>query len=220
VPELVRPDPGDPWASRVRRLVEQVSPGRLATAAGALLLVAVASWWLLRTPAPPVEAGLPRAVPPTSGMSALDQPGTTAGELVVQAAGAVEQPGVYRVPAGARVADLVALAVATPDADLQAIGLASLLQDGQRVWVPRAGEVAAGAMVGGPEASVVSGPLDLNTATAAQLDQLPGVGPATSARILEHRAKIGRFQRVEELLDVPGIGPAKLEALEGLVVVR
>ena len=220
MPELVRPDPGDPWAARVRRLVEQVSPGRLATGAGAVLLVAVASWWLLRSPAPPVEAGLPRATSAGGGTTSPVAAPTTTGELVVQAAGAVEQPGVYRVPGGSRVADLVALAVAAPDADLQALGLASLLQDGQRVWVPRVGEVVAGAVGAGADGSVPSGPLDLNTATAQQLDQLPGVGPATAARILDHRAKIGRFQRVEELLDVPGIGQAKFEALEGLVVVR
>ncbi len=72
----------------------------------------------------------------------------------------------------------------------------------------------------GGAAAAPSGPVDLNTATAEQLDALPGIGPTTAQRILEHRARIGRFQRVEELLDVPGIGQAKLDALDGLVVVR
>ncbi|MEY4174789.1 MAG: hypothetical protein RI900_1954, partial [Actinomycetota bacterium] len=96
-----------------------------------------------------------------------------------------------------------------------AINLAARLLDGQRVYVPRVGEaVPPGA---GPEAP--SGPLDLNSATEEQLDDLPGVGPATAAAIVAHRDSNGPFGSVDDLGEVRGIGPAKLDALRGLVTV-
>jgi competence protein ComEA len=217
VPDLVSPEPDRPLPAHLARLLDSVSPARLVGAAGVVLLVAAASWWLLRSPEPPVETRLPMA--PGAG-STVAAPPTTGGVLVVQAAGAVSAPGVYRVASGARVADLLELAGPAADADLQALALARLLHAGQRVWVPRVGEPVTPpvGVDGGPAVPV--GPLDLNTATAEQLDTLPGVGPATASRILEHRARVGRFRRVEDLLDVAGIGPARLEALAGLVVVR
>ena len=127
------------------------------------------------------------------------------------------------------MADLVAAAGGpSPGADLDAVALAAKLVDGQRVYVPAQGEVAAGAAVGGaasdPGAASATTigptpdtPLDLNVATVAQLDQLPGVGPATAAAIVAYRDKHGPFHAVEELLDVRGIGTAKLDALRDLV---
>jgi competence protein ComEA len=217
VPDLVSPEPDRPLPARLARLLATVSVARLAGVAAAVLLAGAASWWLLRVPEPPVETRLPMA--PGAGSTVAATP-TTGAVLVVQAAGAVAAPGVYRVASGARVADLVDLAGPAADADLQALALASLLHDGQRVWVPLVGEPAPPPVAGGGGLAEPAGPLDLNTATAEQLDTLPGVGPATAARILEHRARVGRFRQVEDLLDVAGIGPARLEALAGLVVVR
>ena len=157
--------------------------------------------------------------------------------LVVQAAGSVVHPGVYRLGAGARVADLVAAAGGpSPGADLDAVALAAKLADGQRVYVPALGEVPGGSAVaasggdsggasgsssgggtGGATGPTPDAPLDLNVATAAQLDQLPGVGPATAAAIIAYRDKHGPFQAVEGLLDVRGIGTAKLDAIRDLV---
>jgi competence protein ComEA len=147
---------------------------------------------------------------------------------VGHAAGAVAVPGVHRLPPGSRVADLLdAAGGPAPDADIDRVNLAAALADGERVWFPRVGEqepVVAGPPGGastgasGP-AGEPSGPVDLNTATAEQLDTLPGVGPATAAAILEHRDREGPFRSVEELLDVPGIGDAKLAQLRDLVTV-
>ncbi len=149
------------------------------------------------------------------------------GIVTAHAAGQVAAPGVYSIPAGARVADLVTAAGGLlPEADIDRLNLAARVVDGTRVYIPRRGESPppeagagdAGAPAIGGGAAAPSGPVDLNTATAAQLDTLPGVGPATAAAILTYRARHGRFKSVTELLEVPGIGPAKLEAIRPLVV--
>jgi competence protein ComEA len=142
--------------------------------------------------------------------------------LVVQAAGAVVRPGVYRLQEGARVIDLISAAGGpTSEADTQLVALAATLNDGVRVYVPKVGE-SPPPPVGGSAGSAVAtpaAPVDLNAATPEQLDALPGVGPATAAAIVAHRQEIGRYTTVEELLDVRGIGPAKLEAMRPLVTV-
>ena len=148
-------------------------------------------------------------------------------EIVVHAAGAVARPGLQRLAVGARVADLLDVAGGpTPDADLDRLNLAAPLADGQRLYVPRLGETTpapvspeggGGAVGSGDATGGAAGPIDLNTATAEQLDALPGIGPATSAAIVDHRERNGPFGSVDDLLDVRGIGPAKLEGLRDLV---
>lgn len=182
--------------------------------------------------------------PVADGSGAAPTP-TPAPPVVVQAAGAVHRPGVHRLAAGSRVDDLVrAAGGTTPDADLDRVNLAAPLVDGERIWVPRRGETevpsvvngggvapggpatgsgAAGGTGGatGPGATGSEGaaPVDLNAATAAELDALPGIGPATAAAILAHRDEHGPFRSVDDLLDVRGIGEAKLEQLRPLVAV-
>ncbi len=144
-------------------------------------------------------------------------------------AGAVAQPGLRTVPAPARVADAVAAAGGpSPDADLDRLNLAAPVADGQRIYVLRHGEateppVAGGAGTGAGGASGASGagagPVNLNTATAEQLDTLPGVGPATAQAIITYRQQHGGFRRVDDLLDVRGIGDARMEQLRPLVTV-
>jgi competence protein ComEA len=139
------------------------------------------------------------------------------GALVVHVAGAVRRPGVYRLRAGARVADAVRRAGgARRRADLSAVNLASELQDGRQVLVPlRApggGGVAAAAGATAPGV-----PLDLNTATVEQLDELDGIGPATAQQIVSYREAHGGFGSVEELDQVPGIGETRLAALRDKV---
>lgn len=220
--ELVRPTPrpsaGQRLAGRVRPLVAGTTPARVLTGAGALLLVAVASWWLLRTPAPPVEQALPRAsVPAAAPSSRLSAPTDTPAALVVQIAGAVARPGVYHLPDPSRVDDLLARAGGpTADADSTALNLAARLADGERVYVPRLGEATAALTVTSAP-SAAGAPLDLNAATLEQLDALPGVGPTTAQAIVTRRERNGPFTSVDDLLDVPGIGPAKLDALRDLV---
>src|SRR5204863_9498145 len=132
----------------------------------------------------------------------------------IDVVGAVRRPGLYRLPPGMRVADAVQRAGgATSHANLELLNLAAPLADGEQVVVPRAG--AAAAAGGAPTATA---PLQLSVATAEQLDALPGIGPATAAKIVAYRQEHGAFHAVEDLVGVPGIGPAKLAALKGLVV--
>lgn len=134
--------------------------------------------------------------------------------LVVDVAGAVRRPGLYRLAAGTRIADAVARAGgAGPKADLDLVNLAAPLADGEQVVVPRRGAAAAGSGEPSPTA-----PLDLNSASAEQLDALPGIGPETAAKIVAFRQAHGPFRTVEGLDAVPGIGPSRIDQLKGLVI--
>jgi competence protein ComEA len=141
-------------------------------------------------------------------------------ELVVHVAGAVRQPGLYRLPEGSRIDDAIAQAGgAKPKAELDLVNLAAPVADGQQVVVPSRGNVespAPGAS-GGVSEALPGGKVHLNSATLEQLDQLPGVGPVTAQQILDYRTANGAFQSVDELDAVPGIGPARLEQLRPLV---
>jgi len=137
-------------------------------------------------------------------------------QVVVDVVGAVRRPGLYHLRQGTRIADAVALAGgSTAKADLALVNLAAPLADGEQVVVPTRGSAAAGA-AGGPASP--SAPVDLNTATPEQLDALPGIGPATAAKIIAFRQAHGPFHSVDELDGVPGIGPARIEQLKGLVL--
>lgn len=143
-----------------------------------------------------------------------------AAQLVVDVVGAVRRPGLYRLRQGTRIADAVALAGgATAKAELQLVNLAAPLADGEQVVVPSRSS-AGGATAASPPAAGASpaAPLDLNTATAEQLDGLPGIGPATAAKILAFRQAHGAFHSVDELDAVPGIGPSRIAQLKGLVL--
>jgi competence protein ComEA len=205
--------------SRVRSVVD---PARAAAALGVIALVIVAGWWLVRPSARAVETDLPVA----STVPLASPPSLAPVEVVVQVAGAVAQPGVYRLADGARVVDLVeAAGGALADADLQALALAGRLTDGQRIQVPRQGEVlspsvlgvAAADATGAGAASAPETPVDVNVATMAELDTLPGIGPATAQAILTYRERNGPFRTVDDLGEVQGIGPARLDALRDLV---
>ncbi|MBM2822000.1 MAG: ComEA family DNA-binding protein [Thermoleophilia bacterium] len=146
--------------------------------------------------------------------------------LVVHVVGAVRRPGLYRLREGARVADAVSRAGgATRGAELAALNLAAPLVDGIQVLVPRraAASQALEATGADPSADVASGTvglgrkLSLSSATADQLDELPGVGPITAQKILDYRAEHGPFRSVDDLDAVPGIGPTRIEQLRDLV---
>lgn len=138
--------------------------------------------------------------------------------LVVHVVGAVRNPGLYRLDEGSRVADALALAGGAGEkADLAAVNLAAPLADGTQVVVPRRGEAAAGVAAEPGRPAAAAGPLRLSTATLAELDALPGVGPVTAQRIVDYREAHGPFRSVDELDAVPGIGPARLEQLRELV---
>lgn len=137
-------------------------------------------------------------------------------ELLVHIAGAVRKPGVYRIAGDGRVIQAIRLAGGpTPAADLGLVNLAAPLQDGQQVLVPRRAVTAAGSPAGGPGAA--SGPVSLSSATVEQLDALDGIGPTLAARIVAWRTQHGGFSSVDGLLEVPGIGQSRLDAIRGRV---
>jgi competence protein ComEA len=140
--------------------------------------------------------------------------------LVIDVAGAVRRPGLYRLRAGSRVDDAIAAAGgATGKAQLDTVNLAAPVADGEQIVVPGRGAAAGGAAATPPAAgSSPSAPVDLNSATLEQLEALPGIGPVTAQKILDYRQQHGAFHSVEELQGVPGIGPAHMAQLKGLVI--
>jgi len=179
-------------------------------AAGALAVVLLVAGKLLTgsAPARPVPTFRAAAAPPAPPP-----------QLVIDVAGAVRRPGLYRLPQGSRIVDAVARAGgATGKAAVDGVNLAAPLADGEQVVVPSriagAASAAAPAAAGAPS----SGPVSLSTATAEQLDALPGIGPVTAQKIVDYRTEHGAFHSVDELDAVSGIGPAKLDQLRGLVV--
>lgn len=150
--------------------------------------------------AAPVEAG---------EVSIADGGGS---DLVVDVAGAVRRPGVYRLPAGARVVDAIGRAGGpTGGALVEGINRAARLTDGQQVVVPEAG--SGGAAAAAPGASSGSGPISLGSASADQLEEIDGIGPVTAGKIVEYRDQQGGLASVEQLDEVSGIGPATMESL-------
>ena len=185
----------------------QALAGALALAA---LLVLAGRLVVRSEPAPalPAETVVAEAVVATSARPP---------QIVVHVVGAVRNPGLYRLDEGSRVADAVALAGgAGGKADLAAVNLAAPLVDGAQVLVPKAGGPAASGAAA-PSGGPALGPVRLNTATAEQLDALPGIGPVTAQQILQYREQNGPFRSVDDLDAVPGIGPARLEQLRELV---
>jgi competence protein ComEA len=174
---------------------------------------------------------------PVAESSSAQASGARREKVVVHVVGAVRRPGLLRLPEGARVADAVARAGgATRRADLAGLNLAAPLVDGIQVLVPTRIAATARSPVGDGAASGASGSeagagvdpgsgalapagrkLSLASATAAELDELPGVGPVTAQNILDYRTEHGPFRSVDDLDAVPGIGPARIEQLRDLV---
>ncbi len=189
-------------------------PGVVVAGSVALLALVIVGWWMGRpSETRPVEELIPHVQLETT-VPTTDPPVP----VVVHVAGAVRSPGVYSLPADARVEDaLDAAGGALAGADLDQLNLAAPLPDGVQIKVPLVGEVLAAApSLSSPDSA--DGPIDINRASEGQLDDLPGIGPATAAAIVAWRDEHGPFSSTDGLLDVPGIGPAKLAALADLVV--
>lgn len=158
------------------------------------------------------------ASPSKSSSAGSSKSNRPAEKVVVHVGGAVARPGVYELPKGARVNDAVALAGAQAEANLDAVNLASKLSDGQRIYIPKKGQPAP-AIVGDGSSTEGGFPLDLNSATAEDLDKLPGVGEVLAKRIVDYRTSHGGFRSVEELQRVDGIGSRKFQELKDKVKV-
>ena len=195
----------------------ELSPRQIAPYALAVLaLMVLAVWYLEHGRGGGAAAAQPAAAPPIEVKEERD-----GGALVVHVAGAVRQPGVYRMRAGSRVDEAVTRAGGPRRrADLSALNLAAELEDGRQVLVPlRAAALpaAGGAAPAGSATTAPAVPLSLNTATPEQLDELDGIGPAIAQQIVAYREAHGGFGAIEELDQVPGIGETRLASLRDKV---
>jgi competence protein ComEA len=224
---------GRAWLSAIR-----ADPGRsggIALGVVGALAVLITVFTLIRdNPAPVASAKLPpvetvSSVVPRPGTSPAPQPTLQAGQsVVVSVVGLVQQPGLVTLAPGARIADAVSAAGGPLNgADTVGLNLARHVADGEQIVVgiatPAGRPAALGSSVGEPQIGPAAEgpnpahPVDLNTATVEQLDTLPGVGPVTAAAIMAWRQANGRFTEIDQLGEVDGIGPARLEKLRPLV---
>lgn len=193
--------------------------------AGLVAALLLAGWtWSDRPrvePAPPDPAGAALDADVDTPSPPVGEAAETADAVVVSVVGLVARPGLVTLLPGARVADAVdAAGGLLPEADPASVNLAAVVTDGAQiaVGVPGAGGDPGG--LAGPVAGpTAGGRIDLNSATAAELDGLPGIGPVLAQRIVDHRSRNGPFRSVEQLDDVPGIGPAIAAELAELVAV-
>jgi competence protein ComEA len=194
-------------------MLDGIDKGRLVTyAAAALVVVAL----VLRLhahgsqAAPAVAVDLPARAAPAQARAA---PASTR-QLYVDVAGAVRHPGLYRVPAGSRVAVAIERAGGLSGrGDSTGVNLAAPLQDGQQVIVPARGAAAAAATGGSAPAAGATGPISLSQASESQLEEIDGIGPALAGRIIQYREAHGGFRSLNELRQVSGIGDKRFETL-------
>lgn len=231
------PAAGPGWLTRVR-----ADPGRagaLALAGVGVLAILVTVFTLIRQQPPPVASVNLPPVQMVSSAGPTPAGDALGGPVVISVVGLVHKPGLVTLQPGARIADaLEAVGGPLDGADLIGLNMARRVGDGEQIVVgidappgqPRtmgssvAGDAQASSPPGAPQkgapkasAGAPSGPVDLNTATVEDLDALPGVGPVTAEAIVAWRAANGRFDSVDQLGDVDGIGPARLEKLRELV---
>lgn len=146
---------------------------------------------------------------------------TTVELITVYVCGSVKTPSNVTLPADARVEDAVKLAGGVSEnADLNAINMAQKLNDADKIYVPKKGEIVEGGSIALSTTSKAGGKVNINKATAAELDRLPGIGPSTADKIIEYRASKGGFKSIEEINNVSGIGDSKYNEIKNLITVN
>ena len=171
-----------------------------------------------------------RVIAPGGSGASTDStdPAATAGAvgaiILVHVLGAVARPGLFELHDGARVMDVVAAAGGlSATADPAGVNLARILSDGEQLYIPQLGEAQpgapSGAAAGGIESGATGGKVNLNTASMAELETLPRIGPAMSQRIIDYREANGRFSSIDDLLNVTGIGDKTFDGLKELITI-
>jgi competence protein ComEA len=218
---------------RLRQWVAFIGPQRIVAGCFTAVALGGIAWFVLKPSPVPIDTYVPR-VTTVSATSFPVQPAI----ITVHVAGAVNSPGVYRLSSSARVVDAITVAGgALRSADLESINLAQTITDTEQVYIPtkrvsrprvttaprlrpdRTTPTSTSVMSDGSAGPQPTRLINLNTATASELDSLTGIGPSTAKAIIAYRTKKGSFSKVEDLLSVPGIGPAKLAALRDQVTV-
>jgi competence protein ComEA len=234
LPDTTKSDGAAGWIAAVR-----ADPGRagvIGLAVVGVIAVLVTVFTLVRDKPPPVASAKLPPVEMVSSASPTPGPPTTDGPVVVSVVGLVHKPGLVTLAPGARIADaLTAAGGALDGADLIGLNMARRVTDGEQIIVGIAAapgqptamgsSASSGPATAAPtdapakagKTSTPGGLVDLNAATAEELDTLPGIGPVTAAAIIAWRDANGRFTSVDQLGDVDGIGPARLEKLRDLV---
>ena len=240
-----RPIPRGPFTARptgvAQRVMDRFQDWRSDSRFGVVVLVVVATiagvvWYRIGigggsdAGAAPKETTSAARAPATTAPTTTTSGAKTSARIAVHVAGAVARPGVVELPAGSRVIDAVeTVGGALADADLDRLNLAAKLVDGQRVYVPKVGQSDPGVVAdgggststeGGSTSGLVpGGKVNLNTATQAQLEDLPGIGPTYAQAIIAERQRRGGFKSVNELRSVHGIGDKRFAELAPLVTV-
>ncbi|MBN2247834.1 MAG: helix-hairpin-helix domain-containing protein [Coriobacteriia bacterium] len=212
--------------------LERLPPrARVGVACAVALVLAVAVWrFWPAAPAPEIAFDEVAEAGETEATRSEETSEAIPAVAVVHVAGAVLRPGVYALPLGGRVSDAIAAAGgALGSAAADAVNLARMVADGERIYIPTQEEVAgavqgvgsAGSWSGEAPSSAVGadGLIDINRATVTELEELPGVGPATAQKIVDDREANGPFTKPEDLMRVPGIGAKKFEAMREQVSV-
>jgi competence protein ComEA len=218
------------WERLAARVPVRLDPGRRAAVgvglAVALAAVVTAIWLAAQRPhslAVPARPSISGAASPVGSAALLPSAGPVASStpaiVVVDVAGKVRRPGLYRLPSGSRVDDAVRRAGGTlRGVDLSSLNLAARVVDGQQILVGAPAVAPAPAPAGSAGTpAMAAGPVSLNSATLEQLEALPGVGPVLAQHIVDWRSAHGGFTSVEQLNDVPGIGEVKFADLRSLV---
>ncbi len=168
----------------------------------------------------PVESGVNTGA--SGAVKDTEDAAAPGAAVTVHVTGAVESPGVYRLPLGARINDAVEKAKPTDAADLSKLNLAARLEDGEKIIVPAyesLPRVIPREPAGAEDAEEDAATVDLNSATQAELETLPGIGPARAKSIIDYRAE-HPFRRVEDVMKVPGIGPGIFARIQDRIVVH